>query len=327
MRGCKETLTECLQRFRCGGQRRTGEQLNPLLPKQLILTMAARARRMHNYLWHEVRDNWLSYPPDLQDDVRKFGWEPPRPALDEEGNPNLKNNSGEDYLYMHRQTIRYANTVLAKANEESYPRVEGWLHLPPPEDPDFPVPDPWFDAGEFPQITRFTERSKAEITFRKYLKPWEDLYTDPGFLKDISIGTLGALIQTTVHDTVKRRWSAVPGGRRPEPGPNVGTIPAEWDDPRYDYLGDFYSMQVNPVYWQFYGWVDDRIENWKVVHGVFGNGFWQGRWMGKIPSDVREGAPAGLHERLEDPDVSKQHAAEIEQMLVLIGRYSASAGN
>src|SRR5579885_1498038 len=121
-------------------------------------------------------------------------------------------------------------------------------------------------------------------------------YTDPAFLRGVSLGTLGALIHSTVHDTFRHRWAAAPGGRRPEPGIDVTEIPVEWDDPRYDYLGDTYSMQVNPVYWKFCGWIDDRIENWKVAHGVFGNDFWKGRWIGKMP-DAGEDAPDGLHER------------------------------
>jgi len=278
---------------------------------------------MHYYLWHEVRDNWVTYPKDLQDELRKAGWEPPRPAgLPHE--PLETDDSGEDYLFMHRDTIRYANKILADAGDPNYRRIEGWLELPAPDDPDYPVPPPWFDPAEFPVIVQFTQRSKADMVYQKYLKPWGEMFSDPGFLKMISLGTLGSLIHSTVHATVKRRWSAVPGGRRPEPGPQVKTIPAEWDDPRYDYLADFYSMQVNPVYWKFYGWVDDRIEEWKLVHGVFGTDFWKGKWIGKVP-DAGKGAPSGLQERLEDPEIAKKHADEIEQLLVSIGS-SVAAG-
>ena len=116
--------------------------------------------------------------------------------------------------------------------------------------------------------------SKTDLTDEKHLKYWDRMFADPGFLKGISLGTLGALIHSTVHDVVKRRWSIVPGGKRPEPGIDAEEkIPVEWDDPRYDYLGDAYSMQVNPVYWKFCGWVDDRVEYWKTVNGVFGNDF------------------------------------------------------
>ena len=294
-------------------------------PKQLIDTMAARARRMHNYLWHEARDNWFTYPKDVQEKLAKAGWDPPRPAWNESGDPLLTNDSGEDFLFMHRQTIRYANKILAQASDRDYPRIEGWLAIPSPDDPDFPVPAPWFDPAEFPVITQFTTRSKTDLTYKKYLQRWENMFTDPAFLRGVSLGTLGALIHSTVHDTFRHRWAAAPGGRRPEPGIDVTEIPVEWDDPRYDYLGDTYSMQVNPVYWNFCGWIDDRIENWKVAHGVFGNDFWKGRWIGKMP-DAGEDAPDGLHERLEDPEAAGRHTAEIEQMLLIIGRSIASGG-
>jgi hypothetical protein len=298
--------------------------VNASIPKQLLETMAIRARRMHYCLWHEVRDNWLTYPRDLQSELRKAGWEPSRPANDEKGEPLLTNDSGEDYLYMHRQTTRYANKILAKAGDPTYPRIEGWLNIPSPDDADFLVPAPWFDPAEFPAINQFIARSKTDLTFEKYLKPWESMFTDPGFLKDINLGTLGSLIHSTVHTTVKRRWSTVPGARRPEPGPEFEAIPIEWDDPRYDYLADFYSMQVNPVFWKLSGWIDERIENWKLVHGVFGNDFWKGKWMGKIPK-VENGASAELHDRLDDPAVASKHAEEIEQILLTIGKRLASS--
>jgi len=294
------------------------------VPKKLIVTMATRARRMHYYLWHEVRDYWLTYPKDVQKQLRDTGWEPPRPAWDEKGEPILANDSGEDFLYMHRQTIKYANKILADVGDPNYPRVEGWADLPPPENPDFPVPPVWFDPAEFDIVTRLVARAKTDIAFKKYFQFWEKMFKDPGFLTDISLGTLGSLLHSPFHDTGRRRWSAVPGGRRPDPGLQVTTIPVEWDDPRYDYFGDAYSMQVNPVYWKFYGWIDDRVEEWKVVHGVFGTDFWKGTWIGKMPA-AGAGAPSGFHERLEDPEVAKRHAAEVEQMLLIIGRSVAAA--
>ncbi len=295
------------------------------IPKLVLDKMAIRARRMHNYLWHEVRDNWSTYPKDVREKLREAGWEPPRPAQNETGDPLLTNESGEDFLYMHRQTLQYANKILAGAGDPHQPRIEGWVEIPSPDDPDFPVPASWFDPAEFPVITRFTMRSKTDLTYEKYLKPWESMLMDPGFLKDISLGMLGALIHSTVHDTVRHRCAAVPGGRRPEPGIDGDTIPDAWDDPRYDYLGDTYSMQVNPVYWKLCGWIDERIYNWQVSHCLFGSDFWKGKWMGKIP-DAEAGAPAGLHERLEDPKVANHHTAETEQILLTIGRSVAAGG-
>ena len=36
----------------------------------------------------------------------------------------------------------------------------------------------------------------------------------------------------------------------------------KWSDQKYDYLGEFYSSHVNPIFWRLHGWVDDRIEDW-----------------------------------------------------------------
>ena len=40
----------------------------------------------------------------------------------------------------------------------------------------------------------------------------------------------------------------------------------KWDDPKYDYLGDFHSSHVNPMFWRLHGWVNDRIEDWYNAH-------------------------------------------------------------
>ncbi len=298
------------------------------LPKQLVDRMASRPYRMHNYLWHEVRNNWSTYPKNVQRKLRQAGWEPPRPAADEKGLPNLTDDSGEDYLYMHRQLIRYANGILGDVSDPNYDpnyrRIEGWIELPPPGDPHFPVPPPWFDPQD-PVVSRFFARSKSDVTFEKSFRSWEGMFTDPGFLGAVSLGALGTLIQFRLWAAVRWRWAAIPGGRRPDPGPTEDeTIPIEWDHPRYDYLADTYSMQVNPVYWKFHGWVDDRIEDWKLVNGVLSNEFWKGRWMGRVPEAAESEAPSGLHERLEDPEVANQHVKEIQQLLTIIGSVPGS---
>ena len=41
--------------------------------------------------------------------------------------------------------------------------------------------------------------------------------------------------------------------------------------------------------------------------------------MGKMPDAGKE-APTGLYERLEDPVIASQHSAEIEQLILTMGR-------
>ena len=64
------------------------------------------------------------------------------------------------------------------------------------------------------------------------------------------------------------RWSSIP--LDPESGEPADRDPfdtdSKWDNPKYDYLGDFYSSHVNPLFWRLHGWVDDRIEDWYNAH-------------------------------------------------------------
>ena len=93
---------------------------------------------MHNLLWSEVFTNWLTYPKDAG--AIEEGGLGARPAGNESGQPFLNNDSGEDFLYMRRQTVRYANKVLAQAGDRAYSRVEGWLDIPLLRMMQLPVP-------------------------------------------------------------------------------------------------------------------------------------------------------------------------------------------
>lgn len=266
------------------------------MPREVTDLMAGREHRHHHWLWHEVRNSWLRYPPDVQQQIRHSGWEPPRPALDERGRPILDNDSGQDFLYMHRQMLADVNRILADVNDPAYPRVLAWTTLPPPGDAVFPVPPPWFDPERGDEVDRRTffevnKRLKSNIFYEKRLVSWQKLFTDPAFLRDVTLGELGTLIEHSIHAAMHNRWAASPAGFRPDPTPMEGhTIDPLWDDPRYDHLADTYSSHVNPVFWSLHGWADDRIEDWKAANGVYGNAFWKGTWVGKLPR-VEQAAP------------------------------------
>jgi hypothetical protein len=259
------------------------------VPREVIELMASREHRLHHWLWHEVRNSWLSYPEDVQQKVRDVGWEPPRPALDERRRPILDNDAGEDFLFMHRQMLVDVSRMLARIQDPNYPRVLVWTKLPPPGDPVFPVPPPWFDPERGDEVDRRTffetiQRLKSDIFYEKRLVWWQQLFTDPAFLRDVTLGQLGTLIEQSIHASMHNRWSAAPAGFRPDPGPDQGhTIDPLWDDPRYDHLADTYASHVNPVFWSLHGWVDDRVEDWKAANDVYGNSFWKGTWVGKMP--------------------------------------------
>jgi len=260
------------------------------LPREVTEQMARRERRHHHWLWHEVRNGWLSYPADVQQQLRDLGWEPPRPALDERARPILDNDSGEDFLYMHRQMLVDLSRMLARLNDPGYPRVLVWTRLPPPGDPVFPVPPAWFDpergGDEIDRQVFFDtiQRLKSDIFYEKKLLWWQRLFTDPAFLRDITLGQLGSLIENSIHAAMHNRWASAPAGARPDPAPAQGdTIDPVWDDPRYDHLADDYSSHVNPAFWSLHAWIDDRVEDWKAANGVYGNTFWKGTWVGRLP--------------------------------------------
>jgi hypothetical protein len=273
--------------------------VTPTLPAEVVTAMASREHRLHHWLWHEIRNKWLTYPEDVQNQIRDMGWDPPRPAQDERGRPIVDNDAGEDFFYMHRQMLIDVSRILSRVNDPKYPRVLVWSELPAPGDPDFPVPPAWFDptrgADALDRRIGFetVQRLKSEIFYQKRLLPWQRMFTDPAFLRGITLGRLGTLMEQSIHAAMHMRWASPPAGARPEPSPTEGdTIDERWDDPRYDFLGDTYSSHVHPVFWSLHGWIDDRIEDWKAANGVFGNDFWKGTWLGKMPQHAPPAAPA-----------------------------------
>lgn len=261
--------------------------VNAPLPREVVVEMARREYRMHHLLWREIRRFWHQYPRDVQEQIREMGWEPPRPARDENEAPLLDNDSGEDFLYMQRQLVRRVNRILTELDDPDYPQVEGWVQLPGPDDLDYPVPPAWFDPGSHPIVNRYLVRIKSDVVFHKHLRTWERTFTDPVFLRSVRLGRLGAMIDYYLLDPFRRRWAAAPGAMRPAVEPvDASGIGTEWDDPRYAFLSDHYAMAVNPTFWRFAGWVEDRVEEWKYANGVFGDDFWTGTWVGTLPAEV-----------------------------------------
>lgn len=240
--------------------------------------MSQRRQRFHHYLWHRVRNAWLRLDDSERAAIRQIdpGWVPPRPALGRTRRPLRDNDSGEDFLFMHRRMLARVNTILAQAGDPHYTRVEGWKRLPPPGDSDYPVP-------EFPDSG--LEEVKSDEYFEQYVAPWERQYTDPDYLRGVTLGQLGSDLEFTIHNDLHMRWAAPsPIGYRPNTVV-AAEIDAKWDAPAYSYLGDTYSSHVNPIFWKLQGWVDDRIEDWKRAHGIVGEIGWVGDWLGPEAHD------------------------------------------
>lgn len=243
---------------------------------------------MHHYVWHSVRNGWLFFPEDTKSALRDLGWEPPRPAvrpLPGGGRqPIYDNDSGEDFLYMHRGMIAAVDAKLREVNDPSYPRVEPWEQIPRPDSTEFAVPPTW-ETGDA-DLNAYLQETKSADYFETRIRPWEDEYTSPARLRNMSLGELGSRIEFTIHNRMHMRWCSEPAlGIRPDvDDARPDEINVAWDAPQYDWLGDTYSSHVNPTFWRLHGWVDARIEDWKRANGVVGDIPWRGTWIGKMPS-------------------------------------------
>jgi hypothetical protein len=306
--------------------------MNLLLPSQVVATLAKRVYRMHLFLWDELREYWLGYPESVRQKISALGWEPPRPSADANATEITSNNSGEDYLYLHCELIAFANHLLAAAGDPDHPRVEGWVTIPAPDDPDYPIPQAWFVPQGLAVSNAFIARSKTDDFFERRLKHWERMCTDPAFLRKVSLGEFGTLIESTLHDGLRSRWASAPGAWRPDPPIAGEPIATGWDDPQYDYLRDPYAMHVNPIYWKFFGWVQDRVEDWKITNGVFGRDFWKATWVGKMPGERKPSGrcPPGprdtspLFATFEDAEIAGPHVEEMEKVISIIAEGEAT---
>ena len=246
------------------------------IPRPIVEMMAARASRQHHYLWHEVRNMWLSYDGETRETLTELGWQPPRPAR-RAGQPGgapgpviVDNNSGEDFLFMHRQMIAAVNEELERIQDPEYPKIVGWEQVPRPADADYPVPPPW-ETGD-PGFDGFLQDVKSDRTFNESFLQWEADFTDPANLRQLSLGQLGARLEFTVHNSMHMRWCSKLTEPRPDVDPTApNTIDKRWDDPAYDWLGDTYSSHVNSVFWKLHGWVDNRINDWMRANAVAGD--------------------------------------------------------
>lgn len=157
---------------------------------------------------------------------------------------------------------------------------------------------------EFPKLFRQDgKRSikflKSAVYFDTVMRPLGRAYTSPIELSRLSLGALGNLLEFTIHNQMHMRWASLP---RDAHG-NVAQrgdfdFSEKWDDPAYDYLGDFYSSHVNPLFWRSHGWVDERIEDWFQAHEALtpgevqrqehnGISWYDGRLPGRRPGRSR----------------------------------------
>ncbi|MCY1427045.1 hypothetical protein D9M71_428750 [compost metagenome] len=156
------------------------------------------------------------------------------------------------------------------------------------------VPPSWRAPGDN-AYGQWVSAIKAGETFCSNFQVWESQYQDPLYLSRLTLGAFGSELEMNLHDWLHMRWASVP--RDPVKGAPVpfARDPADfagrWYGAENDFLGDPFSSHVNPVFWGFHGWIDDRIEDWYRAHERYNPGqvrrlevngvqwFAPGRWV------------------------------------------------
>jgi len=254
------------------------------LPNEVRMHLASRAHRLHHAVWHGARNGWNELDKTQREAITALGWSPKREST-RGGVPQTTNGSGEDFLFMHRQMIAMVAEITAEAGASP---ITGWRQIPAPgpvmvepnyaahqskafpgNSDGFAVPNAWLDPDD--EVTnRRLGSLKSDEFYWSRMRSWEREFRNPEFLRTLKLGELGSMLEYTVHNDMHMRWASVARdpatGEELPAGRDSADISTKWDDPDYDFLGEFYSSHVNPVFWRLHGWIDDRIDDWFEAH-------------------------------------------------------------
>jgi len=273
--------------------------LNPVLLAWVI----SPEHRLFHQLWHASRDKWHTLSDDKRNALRGIGWQPgPRDnERDARGPRKDRNGSGVDFFFMHRRMLRSARSMQNLPSWQRFPMPQpelerdrqGFARYFDNHD-GFALPPTWL-ATDDDEYTKWVSDIKSAETYHSNFQVWESQYRDSRYLARLTLGQLGSEIELGLHDWLHMRWASVP--RDPSNGAPVpmardpADFAARWYEPENDFLGDPFSSHVNPVFWHFHGWIDDRVEDWFRAHERFHPGevtrlqvsgvpwFAQGRWV------------------------------------------------
>ncbi|NWA27941.1 PvdJ/PvdD/PvdP-like protein [Pseudomonas gingeri] len=269
----------------------------------LLARLVAPEHRLFHQLWHASRDKWHTLSEDKRDGLRGIGWQPgPRDKeRDARGPRKDRNGSGIDFFFMHRHMLRMARSVQELPSWSRFPMPQpelerdrlGFARYFNNQD-GFAVPPTWLADGDS-EYTQWVSDIKSAETWHSNFQAWESRYTDPRYLSRLTLGQFGSEVELGLHDWLHMRWASV--ARDPSNGAAVPMareftdFAPRWFTPQNDFLGDPFSSHVNPVFWSFHGWIDDRIEDWFRAHERFHPGevtrlevntvpwFAPGRWV------------------------------------------------
>lgn len=270
--------------------------INPIaLPLKVAELFASRNHRLHHALWHGLRDYWNneSLVSELAKvEITKLYWNPPRPSLKWNRDgwiPLTTNGSGIDFLFMHREMILEFDEAMKK--EGADPDI-GWKLIPEPGRPEsthpgISVPPTW----ELPESLKWLERRfkavKSDEFYWSRMRWWDRDFHDHRYLRNLTLGELGSLIETSVHNDMHMRWAGTPidpeTGKPTVMGRPENSMDKKWDNVKYDFIGETYSSQVNPIFWRLHKWVDSIIDEWFIAHNSFEQGRVKRKTIDGIP--------------------------------------------
>jgi len=273
------------------------------LKPALLSALISPEHRLFHQLWHASRDTWHELSGEKRDALRGIGWQPgPRnQERDARGPRKDRNGSGVDFFFMHRHMLQ-----MARARQD----LPSWKRFPLPQ-PElerdragfiryhdnhdgYAVPPTWLAEGD-ETYTQWVSDIKSAETCHSNFEVWESRYRDPRHLSRLTLGQFGSEVELGLHDWLHMRWASVP--RDPSNGAPVpmardpSDFAGRWYEAENDFLGDPFSSHVNPVFWAFHGWIDDRLEDWFRAHERFHPGelsrmqvngvpwFAPGRWV------------------------------------------------
>ncbi|NVZ26524.1 PvdJ/PvdD/PvdP-like protein [Pseudomonas gingeri] len=269
----------------------------------LLASLVSPEHRLFHQLWHATRDKWHTLSEDKRNGLRGIGWQPgPRDKeRDARGPRKDRNGSGIDFFFMHRHMLRAAR---------QYQALPSWTRFPQPQ-PElerdragfaryfdnhdgWSVPPTWL-AEDDDDYSKWVGDIKSAETYHSNFQVWESQYGDPRYLSKLTLGQFGSELELGLHDWLHMRWASVardPSNSAPVPmAREFMDFAPRWYEPENDFLGDPFSSHVNPVFWLFHGWIDDRIEDWFRAHERFHPGevsrlevngvpwFAPGRWV------------------------------------------------
>lgn len=234
--------------------------------------------RLFHQLWHATRDQWHKLPVEKHNALRGLGWQPgPRGReRDARGPRKHRNGSGIDFLFMHRHMLMHARTLQDLPSWQRFPLPQpsvefdraGFARYHDNHD-GHRVPPSW-QAPEDEAYGQWVAAIKAQETFCSNFQVWESQYQDPQYLSKLSLGAFGSELEMNLHDWLHMCWASVPRdpiNSAPVPfARDPADFAARWFERENDFLGDPFSSHVNPVFWAFHGWIDDRIDDWFRAH-------------------------------------------------------------